>query len=323
MRSVTQGRRRLGAVLACVLLVLAGCDKKDDEGAKKPDSAAQSGVTLTEAQIKSLGITTTPAQAATWRREISGYGVVAALDTVAQSDSDVATASAAAAQSGAAASRARLLATGEEAAVSREVVEAANAKAAADQAALGLARRKSQAAFGLNAPWRTPAERTAVMNRLSAGKAVLVRVTFPLGALGGLKPQKITITRMGASAAAWESTTLWQAPADATLPGQGFYCLLEGSDLAQNEHVTAFVDVGPAATGALVPQSAVLMGESDTWVFTEPKPGHFEKVRIDTSKPLAGGYFIGAGIAVGEQVVTGSAGLLLARESNPAPDAGD
>lgn len=314
--------------LACValLVLLAGCGKDtDDAKDKKADKDSESGVTLTADQIKSMGIATIPAQAASWRRKISGYGVVTALDTIAQADSDVAAASATAAQSSAAAARARSLATGEEAAVSREVVETANAKAAADQAALSLAQRKAQAAFGLHAPWRSPAERAAIMRKLGDGRAVLVRVTFPLGALAGMKPQKIAIARLGNTDRIWDTATLWEAPADPTLPGQGFYCLLEGSDLSQNEHVVATVDVGPASAGILVPQSAVLIGESDTWVFTEPKPGHFEKVRVDTSKPEAGGYFVGsdAGIPPGAQLVTGAAGLLLSREANPATDAGD
>jgi hypothetical protein len=311
--------------MAGLLILLAGCGKSAAPPDKTEEKDAESGVTLTLDQAKSLGITTAPAQAATWRRKLSGYGVVVALDTIAQSDADVATASAAAAQSGAAAARARSLATGEEAAVSKEVVEAANAKASADQTALMLARRKYQAAFGLHAPWHGPADRNAIMAKLSTGKAVLIRVTFPLGLLGGLKPQQIAISRLGNAPAVWNSSLLWEAPADPSLPGQGFYCLLEGSDLAQNEHVTATVDVGGAMQGVLVPQAAVLIGESDTWAFVEPKAGHFEKVRIDTSKPLSGGYFVsgGTGIEPGQAVVNGSAGLLLAREANPATGAGD
>ena len=319
-------KSRVGLALACAgMLAAAGCGKSDSDSAKKADKQSESGVSLTEEQVKSLGITTAPAEAASWRRQLAGYGVVVALDSIAQSDADVSTASAAAAQSGAAAARTRALATGEEAAVSREVVEAAGAKAAADQAALGLARRKSQAAFGLHAPWRSPAQRAAIMAKLSSGKAVLVRVTFPLGLLNGMKPQKIAIAQLGNAGTVWNSALLWEAPGDPNLPGQGFYCLLEGSDLAQNEHVTATVDVGAAAQGIVVPQTAVLIGESDTWAFIEPKAGHFEKIRIDTSRPQAGGYFVSrdAGIKPGEPLVTGSAGLLLAREANPATDAGD
>lgn len=319
------GRWAGAPACAVLLIVLAGCGKSDPAPEKKDDEAAQTGVSLTGEQVKSLGIATAPARTARYRRKLSGYGVVVALDTVAQADADMATASAAAAQSTAAANRARSLSTGDEAAVSKEVVEAAESKAAADRAALALARRKSQAVFGLHAPWRTPSERAAIMADLGAGRAVLLRITFPLGALGGMKPQKVAIARMGVGTTTWDSSRLWEAPADPNLPGQGFYCLLEGSDLAQSEHVTATVDVGPASTGVVIPMAAVLIGEDDTWAFVEPKAGHFEKVRIDTGRPEAGGYFIGAGsgIAPGEQVVTGSAGLLLAREANPSTDAGD
>ena len=182
------------------------------------------------------------------------------------------TASAAAAQSAAAAARAKSLGTGEEAAVSREVVEAAQSKAAADQAALALARRKTDAAFGINAPWHTAAERAAIMARLASGKSVLVRVTFPLGSVSGPSPSSVTVTRLGQSAQSWTATQVWDAPADPNLPGRGFYALVNGSDLAQNEHVTASIPVGPVQTGVVVPASALVFGESEAWVYVQTQP---------------------------------------------------
>src|SRR5947209_13826416 len=137
----------------CLLLALGACGKQEaDKKEAAEKSEAQSGVSLKPEEIKSLGIATQPAQAASYRTAVSGYGVVVALDTFAQLDADVLTAQAAAVQSQAAANRARSLATGEEAAVSREVVETANAKAAADDASLMLARRKAEASLGRGAP---------------------------------------------------------------------------------------------------------------------------------------------------------------------------
>ena len=320
-------RRELRALLCCaaVLIPLAGCGKASPAAGKKDDNDSQTGVTLTPEQVKALGIATTPARATTYRQTVTGFGVVVALDTVAQADAEIASASAAATQSAAAAARARSLATGEEAAVSQEVVETAQSKAAADQAALGLAERKFQSVFGLNAPWKSAAERKSVMARLSSGHAVLVRVTFPLGALGGLRPREITVARLGNATQRWTSRTIWDAPADANLPGSGFYCLLEGSNLAQNEHLTASVRVGPQSNGVWVPQAAVLVGENSTWVYVEPQTGHFVRVQIDPSRSQSGGIFLDGrtGIAPNEQVVTGAAGLLLAREINPATESGD
>src|SRR5689334_9110033 len=180
----------------CLLLAVTACGKQDAEE-KKPaaeKAEAETGVSLKAEEIKSLGITTQPAKAASYRAAVSGYGVVVAVDSFAQLDADVMTTQAAAAQSQAAANRARSLATGEEAAVSREVVETANAKAAADDAALMLARRKAEASLGRGAPALTD-----LRGRLASGASVLVRATFPLGALGSEMPRQVQVTRLGAT----------------------------------------------------------------------------------------------------------------------------
>jgi hypothetical protein len=302
-----------------VLAFLAGCGKPAaDKPAEK--EAETPGLTLKAEEIKSLGIAIAPAQAASWRQQITGYGVVTALDAIAVNDAEVMTAQAAAAQSEAAAARARSLATGEEAAVSRELVETAQSKAAADQAALMLARRKTDAAFGHNAPWHDAASRQAIMARLASGRSVLVRVTFPLGALGNTTPATLQIARLGANPKNWNTGTIWEAPSDNTFPGRGFYALLDGSDLAQNEHVTAAVRVGASLAGVTVPAGALIYGDNEAWVYAQTRPETFLKTKIDIGKPLGDGYFVadGAGIRAGQGVVTSGAGLLLARETNPS-----
>ena len=258
--------------------------------------------------------------AAQFTGRIAGYGVVTALDTIAQADSDFLTAQAAAAQSHAAALRARSLSTGEEAAVSREVAEAAQSKAAADAAALALARRKTEAAFGLRSPWRDAASRQAVMQRLASGAEVLVRATFP--ATGGAAPKTVEISRMGSDGKTWTAHTVWDAPADAAVPGRSFYVLLDGSDLAQNERVTAAIPTGAPAPGATVPAKALVFGESEAWVYVQTAPRTFLRTKVDTNRPLGDGYFVD-NIKAGDKIVVGGAGLLLAHEVNPSTEAGD
>jgi len=301
------------------LLLLSACgkpaaDKKAE--AEKPES--ETGVSLKPEEIKSLGIATQPAQAASYRAAVSGYGVVVALDTFAQLDADVMTAQAAAAQSQAAANRARSLATGEEAAVSREVVETASAKAAADQAALMLARRKTESSLGRGAP-----ALAALRGRLASGSGVLVRATFPLGASGNEMPRQIRVTRLGAERQGWAAHTIWEAPADPAFPGRGFYVLVDGSDLAQNEHVTVEVPVGAAVAGVTVPADALVYGQNQAWAYVQKEPGKFERVGIDPAKALQGGYFLpeAGGIRAGQPMVVKGAGLLLARELNPSTEA--
>jgi hypothetical protein len=305
-------------------LLLAACGPGTAPD-KKEDKDAGPGVSLTAEEVKGLGIETAAAPSAKFQKEVTGYGVVTALDSIAQSDADYMTASAAATQSAAAATRARALGAGDEAAVSREVVEAAASKAAADQAALALARRKADAIFGIHAPWSNPAERAAIMARLASGKTNLVHVTFPLGTLGRAAPAAIKITRLGADGQSWMSTKVWDAPADAAFPGRGFYALVDGSDLAQNEHVIAAIPVGASENGILVPASALLMGEGEASVYVETGANHYLRTRIDIGKPVGQGYFVrpGAGIAPGQKVVTQGAGLLLSHEINPSSAAED
>ncbi len=307
-----------------LFLLLAACGPGAAPD-KKEDKDTGPGVSLSAEEAKGLGIATTAAPNARFQKEVAGYGIVTALDAIAQTDADYMTASAAATQSAAAATRARALGAGDEAAVSREVVEAAASKAAADQAALALARRKADAVFGIHAPWSNPAERAAIMARLASGKTALVHVTFPLGALGRAAPAAIKITRLGADGQSWMSAKVWDAPADPAFPGRGFYALVDGSDLAQNERVIAAIPVGAAESGILVPASALLMGEGEASVYVETGANHYLRTRIDIGKPMGHGYFVrpGAGIAPGQKVVTSGAGVLLSHEINPSSAAED
>ncbi len=306
------------ALITLSLLLLAACGKTDKPAQAEKEAAESPGLTLKPEEVKSLGIAVQAAVPAQFTGRIAGYGVVTALDTIAQADSDFLTAQAAAAQSSAAAARARSLSTGEEAAISREQVEVADSKAAADAAALGLARRKTEAAFGLNSPWHDTASRSAVMRRLASGEEVLVRVTF--SAIGGAAPKRIEISRMGADRKSWTAHTVWDAPADAAVPGRSFYALVEGSDLAQNERVTAAIPTGTAQPGAKIPASALVYGESEAWVYVQTAANTFLRTKVDITRPLDDGYFVST-VKPGDKVVTDGAGLLLAREINPSTEA--
>ena len=94
----------LRCLAVLLLMALAACGKQDGDEKKPAEKAeTETGVSLKAEEIKSLGIATQPAQAASYRAAVSGYGVVVALDSFAQLDADVTTAQAAAAQSQAAA----------------------------------------------------------------------------------------------------------------------------------------------------------------------------------------------------------------------------
>jgi len=315
-------RHGLKMAALAALLALCACGKGAPAADKKEaDKDEGPGITLTEEQSEGLGLQTAKLTPASYRGQLAGYGMVMSFDTIAQSDADTTSAEAAAAQSQAAAARARDLSTGEDAAVSRETYEAAAAKAATDAASVLLARRKADAAFGPDAPWRTPAQRTAILQRLQSGKSVLVKVTFPIGAT--VAPQRFNVARMGANGRSWPTGAVWNAPADAAIPGRSLFALVDGSGLAQGERVIATIPVGAAVAGVLVPRSALVMGESDSWAYLKTGENTYVRSRIDTSRPDGDGYFVSQGFTPGQEVVTTGAGQLYAREVNPATEPAD
>lgn len=304
------------------LLTLAACGKGTPAADKKEEAKDEGpGITLTAEQSEGLGLETAKLTAVSYRSQITGYGMVMTFDTIAQSDADLASAEAAAAQSQAAAARAKDLSTGEDAAVSRETYEAAAAKSATDQTAVLLARRKADAAFGANAPWRSTAQRAAILARLQSGRSVLVKVTFPIGAT--VTAQRFSVARMGTSNKNWVTGAVWNAPADATIPGRSLFALVDGSDLAQGERVIATIPTGAPQAGVLVPHSALVMGEGDSWAYLKTKADTYLRTRIDTSRPDDDGYFVAEGFKPGQEVVTTGAGQLYAREMNPSTEAAD
>ena len=114
---------------------------------------------------------------------------------------------------------------------------------------------------------------------------------------------------------------MWAAPADSAIPGSSFFALLRGSTAREGEHLLAFAPVGPAVEGAWVPASAAVLSDNRYWCYLATEPGVFVRRELDISDPLDHGYFVKQGIAPGENVVTASAGMLLARGTNPAAEA--
>jgi hypothetical protein len=319
--------KEIRAVLVCsVLLTAVGCrqapsavDAPTTEG--RDSSAAEApGVTLKPEEIERLGIRTTVVGAALQAPESTGFAQVVTREALAQALADLSTAAAAEHQSSAALARSRGLA-GTPGAMPIEAQEAAERQAGVDHAARLLAERRLSATYGRNAPWRsdyTGPELAA----LASGERKLARVTFPLGTLGAAVPAKLHLAHLGAAPSGndIESDTVWSAPADPSVPGRSFFAELKGSDASEGERMVARAAVGAAEPGVVIPLAAVLISGDKYWCYLEEKPGLFVRTEIDPGTPTDAGYFVKAGVAPGAQVVTTSAGQLLARELGTAAD---
>ena len=314
------------AGLGVGLMLIGGCHKVPadagvpaaSEAKAKPGAAeedAGEGLSLKPEEIEKLGIVTIEAKAATHIPEVAGYGVVVPHETLAQSVSELVTAAAVENQSRAALARLQHLA-GTPGAMAADALETAVRQNAVDRAALSLARQRGSANFGQSPPWKDDFN-SPTLNALAAGEIKLVRVTFPLGSLGDKPPATLRLARISGDrpGKSWKSTTLWDAPADANVPGKSFFGLLKGSDAGEGERLLAWAPQGEVQSGVLVPAAAALISGGKYWCYVEDKPGHFVREELDTSMPMADGYFVKGGISAGDKVVTSAGGLLLARET--------
>jgi hypothetical protein len=329
MISKRNSHRSRGRPLAVLLTLtlLAACAGKQEaaapaETAPAPEAATESGLVLDKEQIEKLGIATQPVRSAHFMAETSGYGQVLGHESIALMTAEIATAEAAARQSRAALARVTQLA-GTPGAFPAENVEAAEHLAAADAAALNLAQQKLTASLGQHGPW-TGASGSTVLRALATGQTKLVRATFPSGSLGAGVPQRLRVARFGGVGKArdWSSSSIWEAPADANVPGRSLFALISGSDVSEGERLQVWAASGDTAqNGVVIPAAAVLLSNDAWWCFVEKPAGHFTRTAIDTSRPLEDGYFVIDGVAVGDAVVTMAAGMLLARELNPSTEA--
>src|SRR5215468_8220541 len=308
-------------------LFLAGC-RQGPTAAEAPAAEAKDkgtpeaeGVRLKSEEIEKAGIKTTTLAAVSHTPESTGYAVVITRETIAQALADLTSAAAVERQSRSALTRARSLA-GTPGAMPIEAQETAARQAAVDHAAFVLAERRLSAAYGQNAPWKENYT-SPLLASLARGDTKLARITFPLGALGSTVPAKLRLSRIGAApgSKSIETLAVWSAPADATIPGRSFFATLKGGDVSEGERLIAQAAVGAAEDGVVVPYSATVISAGKYWCYVEEKPGLFVRTEIDPAMPTDHGYFVKEGVAPSAQVVTSSAGLLLARETNPSSEA--
>ena len=299
---------------------LVACEKSlapEEEAESAKPAVPALHVVLTGEQIGHLDIRTAVIAAAEFTPKLQGFGIVVRFDELAQTESEVETAEAAARQSASALARARKLNVAHFA--SGEALDAAKKQAETDEALLALAKRKESVAYGRGAPWKTPAERRKIFDSLAKGEKTLVRVTFASDGMPVDPPGSISVRRLVNRQAQVEikSEMVWDAPADASMPGRSLFVLMPGGALAEGERLLAFADSGARLSGVLIPETAIVMSDGKIWCYVAETNGSFGRRPVDTTRALPGGYFAGDGFRVGEAVVTQGQSLLLAYEMNP------
>jgi len=178
-----------------------------------------------------------------------------------------------------------------------------------------LSTQRLSSTLGMNPPWQAR-DQDAMLHELASGKIKLLRATFPMGSLSGGTPRSLRAARLGVTQPelGWKLKLVWDAPADASIPGRSYFALLERADVAEGERLAVWAPVGEAVRGVVIPTAAAVMSEGKYWCYLEKKPGTFERVEIDATKPTANGYFVSEGVGAGDPIVITAAGQLLAQE---------
>ncbi len=287
------------------------------DGKEKPSGE---GLSLTPEQVEKIGLETEEVKASDYAEETSGYGTVMAHEAIAQAVAELATAEATEKQSRAALARTQRLA-GTAGALSADVEETNARQAVVDRAALSLARQRLSATYGQKPPWGQDGNQ-AMLQALADGSTLLVRASFPLGALPAGTPKTLRGARIGTAAGkGWKLTSVWPAPADAAVPGRSFFALLRAGDAGEGERIIVWAPIGSTQSGAWVPAQAAVISDGKYWCYVQTKPGTFLKTEIDAGRPFESGYFVTEGVKAGDKVVVKGTAQLLAQESNSGADA--
>jgi hypothetical protein len=289
------------------------------EGEAKKEETRQ--VSLTPEQAARIGVVTTPVQSARYAGTAEGFGAILSHDLVAQAAAELHTSVAASRLSDAALARAKRLAD-TPGALGADAVENAERQQAADQSAVQLARRKLTSLLGVAFPFHEGAD--SELERLAEGTHKLARITFPVDAALTGTPKALRVSSIdAASGTAWNAHTVWAAPQDPSLPGRSLFAILTESTLAEGARVRAQAEADAAIVGTVVPEPAVVVTDGLYWCYVKKEEGVYQRVAIDTGRPLGEGYFVADGIAPGQEVVTSGAGSLLARELNASTEPED
>jgi len=293
----------------------AAADTKSDDADDKADAkdSKADGLKLPQEQLEKLGVETQPAQATEYRVESIGYGVVLDHQSIAQAVADLQTAEATAQFSKASLQRVRQL-HGTPGAMSADLEQTAEQKAAVDTAALTLTTEKLSTTWGMQPPWKSNARDSRVQS-LAHGSTQLIRVTFPLGSLQGT-PEELHGGRVGSTRTEATSSMrpVWVAPADVTIPGRSFFAMLPAGTLAEGERLQVWAPTGQPTPGALIPTAALVLNGGKFWCYLEKEPGTLVRVEVDTSRPTSGGYVVTEGIKPGDKIAVTAASQLLAKE---------
>jgi hypothetical protein len=276
-------------------------------------------VTLAPDEAERAGIRTAIAERAESTNEIEAFGKVldplAFLEALHARDAAQAAATVARAE----VERVTRLNREDQNASTRDL-EAARAAVATTTAGLGDATARLMLA------WGAAAETAATFaDDLVAGRAALVRVDLPAGAIVAPPPTTVTVAAVGTPNHRVLARVIGRAPTiDPLLQGEAYLAVVTddpprpGTMLAVTLHGDGSPDVGVA-----VPAAAVVWVDALPAVYVERIAGSFERRPVTLGPRRGDRWIVTTGVAFGDPVAVAGAARLLSSEmigAEPATD---
>jgi hypothetical protein len=162
------------------------------------------------------------------------------------------------------------------------------------------------------------AEDSSNLQRILNRQEVLVQVTVPPGNLSKAPATvSLELPDQRSTTAAFVSAF---PRVDPRIQGASFlYATPAQGMIAPGLNLVAHLTYGPRHKGVVVPSSAVIWRQGKAWAYVQTARDEFIRSAVSEDRPVAGGFFVTAGFAVGDKVVTRGAEQLLAIELNPTP----
>jgi len=316
-------RQLLGVLGACCAgLWLASCSPKGAEGAApvaaanhEPPAKDAGPAPLSAEQVALAGIEVRPLEAAPVSDVVTGQAVVIGHDLIAQGIAEIRTTEATAAQSAAALKRIEDL-SGTKGALGEDALEIARRQATVDRLQHSLAQRRFDAQYGAGSRRMDATQ----WNALAEGRIKLIRIVMPEGTGAPASAARLRFAPLYGRAAhhSWHAMAVWPAPAEGGIPGVSLLAAVQAPDLPEGSRVLAQVEIDTAATGVLIPASAVVMHGGTLWCYIQGRDGQYVRRPVAEDHASEAGFVQTGAFKAGESVVVRGAGILLAREFGTA-----
>ena len=307
------GWTALGAVVSSVVLV--GFVMPKAEILRAPAEAlgepiVDGTVHLEPVQQRRAGIMTALPVSGSAPTIQSAYARALDVGPLAAIDAEIAAAGAVASASRSEALRLAALAAQDQSASARSV-EAARAQAMVDQARVDLASRRIGLEFGPGMARLGPGQRRALLIEIAAGRAALIRIDRPGGAVAG----RVRVLDGNLS----EMPVLLGAAAtsDARLQSAGVLAVVRGPlavAATGGRVLAATVETDSRESGTILSRDSLVRWRGGLWAYVQTVPDTFLRRELSDARPVEDGWFVPTGFTSADKVVVAGAGVLLAIE---------